>query len=241
MMASDPFGDLRALLQRPPSVQTWQILCELVEGLEAQRWSEQIHPYVIDQLARVARPPARDPCLMDKETRRGHPAPYASICAHLDLSGRDITAASVAHLERSALSANTLRVLTLENTWSSPEALKRLYTCALLERVEHAHLSVGGVDRHLGHLRLHLGHGRAGDQDDLPRAHQESSARTLTGLNVYADFGDDTYLGGSTRAHLRRCTSTFNTTPSRTSCSTQTCPGCTRSAWGSTRAGKRRA
>lgn len=191
------FGDIRALLQRPPSVKSWSKLCKLVGVFEQDRWTEQLHPYIAGHLRAWPDYLRVTPAAWAKKITRGQPVPHASMCTHLDLSGRDITAASVAHVEDSAVMARHLRVLTLNNAWSTPDALQRLYTSPILAHIDHAYLSIKEltttsdlytsssmldsqmVDMNFHALAKHL------------------SLKTLMGLHVYEDFGQPTYLKGA--------------------------------------------
>ena len=191
------FGDIRALLQRPASVKAWATLCKLCGVIEPQRWEQELRPYITGHLRAWPDHLRVTPKPWVKKMARGQDVPHASICAHLDLSGRDVTARSIEHLEDSSLDPSILRVLTLENTWSTPQNLERLYTSPLLAHIEHASLSVE----------------EALDTSDIYASTSEMDARavkttfhrlaghlplkTFVGLQTYADFADATYLQGA--------------------------------------------
>lgn len=93
------FGDLRSLLQRPPTQATWARLCELLDELERARLEEEVFPYIEgrarawpDEL-RVA--PQR---WVERAVEGGQVVPFWSVVRALDLSCQYLGAGQVIEL-----------------------------------------------------------------------------------------------------------------------------------------------
>jgi hypothetical protein len=146
------FGDLRALLQEPPSHVTWQLLCALLD-----QWPEddpELHsaalPYALQHTARWPEALLDAPRSTSTRLLAGHTTPSIQLAARLDTSALDATgwaalqAAQPARLRAIALGGGDLSPLL---AWPQTEQLRGLELGATTRIEQLDALRLPGLER----------------------------------------------------------------------------------------------
>jgi hypothetical protein len=120
------FGELRSLLQQPPSAEVWEALCALVFPAKWEKTADQWLPYAMDQLDR--RWPDDLRVMPLKWSQRKRPPSALQLVRHLrhDKSAHDQLPAVLGLLERADAQLTTLTVWFLD----TPRASQLLSACA---------------------------------------------------------------------------------------------------------------
>lgn len=107
---STRFGEVRSLLQRPPSELVWERVCQQLEGLDEDLLMEQVLPYLEGHLPAWAHTPRATPQHWLDRFLRGERVPQLSLCTRL-WRRKGTTPAEIQAIGRSPLLA---RITTVE-------------------------------------------------------------------------------------------------------------------------------
>lgn len=134
----DAFGDLRALLQRTPSLTEWTRLCSLIESFEAHDYAERIEPYVRPYLKQWPDTLRVMPGMWVRALLHGRVAQGVDLCKRLVL--KDLT---LSHEVLDVLQSQQHRIFpTITNFAGSllpEEHDSRFYALPMLAHTRHVH------------------------------------------------------------------------------------------------------
>lgn len=167
------FGDVRSVLQRPPSADTWDDLCHVLSMWRSGQREDEILQYTLSHLDRWPSVLRRAPLRWVEGLMRGVSLPFASVVRVLDLSGKhlrnadmqtlsmapvlehldelildhnDVGIAGIGHLSQSSMMSR-LKVLSLKGLRVRDEGLAWIAAAACFASLQELRLGCTGITK----------------------------------------------------------------------------------------------